>query len=81
MAHFKLPVTMRIIPTTVDYSSVTFYTNNLTANSVSGIAGNDDWGNENMACIVGAQSGVAANTQGFFGGSATTSYIGFSAEL
>jgi hypothetical protein len=81
MAHFKLPVTMRIIPTTVDYSSVTFYTNNLTANSISGIAGNDDWGNQNMACIVGAQSGVAANTQGFFGGTASTSYIGFSAEL
>jgi hypothetical protein len=81
MAHFKLPVTMRIIPTTVDYSDVTFYTNNLTANLVFGIAGNDDWGNQNMACIVGGQTGVAANTQGFFGGSSATSYIGFSSEL
>jgi hypothetical protein len=81
IGNLKLPVTMRIPPSSVDYSAVAFQNYGGSQYSISSFGINTAISNENVVEIEGATTGMTAGHVGRFINNSSTGYLGFNAEL
>jgi len=78
----QLPVTMRIAPTSVDYSGLGIINTSSTLIAVSAVAINSSNNSNNRAHVEATTTGATANVyQTLENNNSTSGYIGFSAEL
>ena len=75
------PVTMRVIPTATDYASLTLYDAALNSASATGVTINSGISNKSLIYIAVDSSGLTQYRNYQIITSASTGYIGFSAEL
>jgi len=82
LGFIKFPVTMRIIPTALDFASLVVYQGTTGQPSLTSVSINTDWQNQNMGAINFVSSGLTTTTSYFLGVTPSVSaYAGFSAEL
>ena len=78
----QLPVTMRVAPTSVDYSNLAIINTSSTLIAVSAVAINSSNNSNNRAHVEATVTGATANVyQTLENNNSTSGYIGFSAEL
>lgn len=78
----QLPVTMRVAPTSVDYSGLAIINTSSTLIAVSAVAINSSNNSNNRAHVEATTTGATANVyQTLENNNSTSGYIGFSAEL
>jgi hypothetical protein len=78
----QLPVTMRVAPTSVDYSGLGIINTSSTLIAVSAVAINSSNNSNNRAHVEATTTGATANVyQTLENNNSTSGYIGFSAEL
>jgi hypothetical protein len=78
----KLPITMRIAPTTVEYSGNIRVTDNATYSAtVSSVSVEAGESSEDNVRVNAVTTGLTANQPAFLGSTSTSTYLGFSAEL
>ncbi len=78
----QLPVTMRVAPTSVDFSSLAIINTSSTLIAVSAVAINSSNNSNNRAHVETTVTGATANVyQTLENNNSTSGYIGFSAEL
>jgi hypothetical protein len=80
MGFVELPVSMRVVPTSMDSLNVQFQQTSLANNAIFGPTINADYSTNKIAAFTFGQTGLANGTQGY---AALTSsgYVAFSAEL
>jgi len=82
IAWVDAPTPMRVPPTSVDYSNLSWYTNGLSGTTVSTCAVNTDWSSQYKGCVIITTLPAASNNIYFLAGTGSSAgYIGFSAEL
>ena len=82
LAWVKLPVTMRSVPTSIDYSNVSTYVGTTNTASFGGVSINTDWTNQDIGTINWTATGLVTTTNYFLAnGTSGAGFIGFSAEL
>jgi hypothetical protein len=75
----KHPVTMRAIPTSIDFSLVSFLVSGTSVNAVSAIV--FDGPAEDRSRLVGTSTGLTSNRAAFFRQTSAGGFLGVSAEL
>jgi hypothetical protein len=81
-ASVKLPVSMRVKPTSVDYSTLCAHIYNVSATSLSVVTLESTSASRDWGVVVGSASGLTQyRPYGLNNNNSTSGYIGFSAEL
>jgi hypothetical protein len=81
-ASVKLPVSMRVKPTSVDYSTLCAHIYNVSATSLSVVTLESSSASRDWGVVVGSASGLTQyRPYGLNNNNSTSGYIGFSAEL
>ena len=79
--HVKTPVTMRITPTSLESSSINFQNYSASQYTLSNLSMNTAVNGADMIEVEASSTGMTAGHVGRWIASASTGYIGFSAEL
>jgi hypothetical protein len=81
-ASVKLPVSMRVKPTSVDYSTLSAHIYNVSATSLSAVTLESSSLSRDWGVVVGTATGLTQfRPYGLNNNNSTSGYIGFSAEL
>ena len=83
IAWVDAPTPMRVPPTSVDYSNISWYTNGLSGTAIASCSLTSDWSNQYRGCVVITTLPSPASNNIYFlsGTGSSAGYIGFSAEL